>query len=403
MSFKIILPFSFSTATLQDQHCLSIVSATQYDYIIAGTGCAGLSLAMHLLREESLRNKKILLVDEAVKNKNDRTWCFWEKEAGLFEPIVFRQWDKLLFYGDGFSKELSLAPYRYKMIRGLDFYERCFNELKAHGNVSFLQGKVEEVFSKETTGVVVNGGVFLAGYVFNSILFEKPVLTDKQHWLLQHFKGWQIKTTSPVFDAGRATLMDFRISQQHGTAFCYVLPFSAREALLEYTLFTPQLLKEEEYDAGLKDYVENILRIPSYEITDTEFGVIPMTDYVFPAAQNNIVNIGTAGGQTKGSSGYTFYFIQQHSRAIAQSLAKTGKPFVKKASSRFHFYDSVLLHILQNNTLPGKQIFSELFQKNDPADVLTFLNNESSLTQELKIISSLPTMPFLKAATKRFF
>ncbi|GAA4745629.1 lycopene cyclase family protein [Flavisolibacter ginsenosidimutans] len=373
---------------------------TQYDYIIAGTGCAGLSLALHMLQSGKLHNKKILLVDEALKNKNDRTWCFWEKEKSLFEPIVFRQWDKLWFYGEGFGKELSIAPYRYKMIRGIDFYNYCFEQLKTQSDFHFLQGKVERPFSSEKTGVVVNGETFYADYVFNSILFEKPLLTEKQHWLLQHFKGWQIKTKHPAFDESHATLMDFRTEQEHGTAFCYVLPFAGNGALVEYTLFTPALLKEEDYNEGLKRYVEDVLGIHDYEISDTEFGVIPMTDYRFPPAQNKIINIGTAGGQTKGSSGYTFYFIQQHSKALVESLVKTGKPFTAKTPPRFHFYDSVLLHILQNNTLAGNVIFSTLFQKNKAADVLTFLNNESSLQQELKIISSLPTMPFLKAAAK---
>lgn len=372
-----------------------------YDYIIAGTGCAGLSLAVHMIHAGEFSKKKILLVDEAVKNRNDRTWCFWEEGSNLFEPVIFRQWEKLWFYSGEFSKELLLKPYAYKMIRGIDFYEYCLEQIKQHANFSFLQGKVESVFSEEQTGIVFNGEKIFGDYVFNSILFQKPVLQKNQHWLLQHFKGWVIQTEETSFNNGVATLMDFRISQKHGTAFCYVLPFSEKKALIEYTLFTPALLQPEEYDNELKTYLEETLNIKNYEIADTEFGIIPMTNYPFPLQQNNIINIGTAGGQTKGSSGYTFYFIQKHSKAIVDSLVNTGKPFVQKPSFRFHFYDSVLLHILQHNTLPGKQIFTTLFKKNHPANVLSFLNNESNLAEELKIISSLPTLPFLKAAIKQ--
>ena len=377
------------------------MALTRYDYIITGTGCAGLSLAMHLLKSGKFAGKTILLIDAEAKNKNDRTWCFWEKEENLFASIVFRQWDKLWFYGEGFSKELSIAPYRYKMIRGIDFYNYCFEQLKAQPAFHFLQGQVERILSNGKTGVVVNGETVYADYVFNSILFQKPALNNKQHWLLQHFKGWQIKTSSPVFDKDTATMMDFRTGQHHGTAFCYVLPYSSTEALVEYTLFTPQVLREEEYQAGLKQYVEDVLRIKQYQIVETEAGIIPMTNYRFPAGKNNVVNIGTAGGQTKGSSGYTFSFIQQHSKALVESLLTTGKPFVQKPSPRFHFYDSVLLQILAESSLRGKDIFTMLFKKNRPADVLMFLNNASSLAQELKIISSLPTLPFSKAAMKQ--
>ena len=374
-----------------------------FDYIITGTGCAGLSLAMHLLNSAGFANKKILLVDEEQKNKNDRTWCFWEEGSNLFEPIVFRQWQQLWFYGEGISKELSLQPFTYKMIRGIDFYTYCLAEISKHNNFQFRKGKVQELFSERETGVVVDGERITCEYVFNSILFNKPELKKNELWLLQHFKGWLVQTDSPSFTDHTATLMDFRISQEHGTAFCYVLPHSEKEALVEYTLFTPTLLHQEQYEQELKTYVENILNISNYTIADTEFGIIPMTNHRFTTKQNNIINIGTAGGQTKGSSGYTFYFIQKHSKAIVQSLLEKGDPFVAKTASRFNFYDSVLLHILQHNTLPGKEIFSTLFKKNKPADVFTFLNNESSLAEELKIISSLPTFPFLRAAIKQNF
>jgi lycopene beta-cyclase len=126
-----------------------------------------------------------------------------------------------------------------------------------------------------------------------------------------------------------------------------------------------------------------------------------MTDYKFPSHQNNIINIGTAGGQTKGSSGYTFHFIQKHSRAIIDALVQTGKPFVRPLSKRFNFYDSVLLKVLNEGRTPGKKVFTELFKKNPVDKVFKFLDNESSLREEVKIISSLPTLPFLKAGIKQ--
>jgi len=375
----------------------------KYDYIITGTGCAGLSLAMHLIDSGKFQDKKILLVDEEIKDKNDRTWCFWETGTTLFESIVFRQWNHLWFYGEDFYKELSIDPYRYKMIRGIDFYNFCLSAIQQHSNFEFLNGRVTKIFSDQQTGIIVNDEAIFCEYIFNTIVFKKPVLAKNQHWLLQHFKGWKIKTAERTFDSQVATFMDFRVDQQKGTTFCYLLPFSDKEALVEYTLFTPQLLKDEEYDIELKNYIEKVLHINDYEITDIEFGVIPMTNYKFPMQQNNIINIGTAGGQTKGSSGYTFYFIQKHSKAIVDSLIKKGKPFAGKTPSRFHFYDSVLLNILHNNRLPGKEIFSTLFEKNKVKEVLTFLNNESSLVQDIKIISTLPTLPFLKAAIQQKF
>jgi lycopene beta-cyclase len=379
-----------------------MINPPPYDYIIAGAGCAGLSLAVHMIRSEGFADKKILIVDQDVKRANDRTWCFWEEQPGPFEHLVFSRWQKLWFHGESFSRKLDIAPHTYKMIRGIDFYSDCLRQIEAQPNFSFLQGKVEHVVSSDVvTGVMVQGQLLHSHYVFNSILFERPELSPKEYWLLQHFKGRIIETTEDVFDPATATLMDFRTDQKNGTAFCYVLPLSARQALVEYTLFSEELLSPEAYEQGLDAYIGDILKLKEYKIIDEEFGVIPMTNVRFEPYQNNIINIGTAGGQTKGSTGYTFRFIQKHSAALVRQLLHKGDPFLPRTGGRFAFYDSVLLNILHHKTLPGRNIFTDLFKKNKPGPVLRFLDNESSLLDELKIISSLPTWPFMKAAMKQ--
>jgi hypothetical protein len=63
-------------------------SSIQYDYIIAGAGCAGLSLAVHMIHSGKFPDKKILFIDKHPKKFNDRTWCFWENQPTIFDPIV---------------------------------------------------------------------------------------------------------------------------------------------------------------------------------------------------------------------------------------------------------------------------------------------------------------------------
>lgn len=347
------------------------------------------------------RDKKILLIDREGKHNNDRTWCFWEKEAGHFEEIVYHSWDTVWFHGNGFSRELLLAPYSYKLIRGIDFYKYCFETISRHPHIHFRKAAIEKLHSDANeTYVIADGAKIHAEYIFNSILFEKPALRKSDYYLLQHFKGWVIETTKPVFDPAKATLMDFRVNQEHGTTFVYVMPFSETKALVEYTLFTRELIAAHLYEAGLRNYIDQFIQPGSYTVAEEEYGIIPMTNYRFPTHENNIVHIGTAGGQTKASSGYTFRFIQKHSAAIVQQLIAGQSPVVKDAAKRFRFYDSTLLHILENNRLPGREIFTRLFKKNKPQQVLRFLDNESSIGDELKIISSLPTLPFLKAALR---
>lgn len=375
-----------------------------YDYIIAGAGCAGLSLAVHMVKSGKFTDKQILIADKDTKQKNDRTWCFWEEEPGMFEELVYHRWEKTWFHGQGFSKCLDLSPYTYKLIRGIDFYNWCISFLREQSNVRFITGEITGMETQSDGAVITIGGKsFRANYIFSSIREEKPVLHKKDYYLLQHFKGRVIETKEPVFNPDEATLMDFRVGQGEGTTFVYVMPFSSTKALVEYTFFTEKLLEPGAYDALLDKYISQQLGCNEYTITEEEFGVIPMTNHRFPVSNGNIIYIGTAGGQTKASSGYTFRFIQKHAASIVESLVATGKPHaVKKNHSRkYRFFDSVLLHILTHKTLAGDKIFTRLFQKNEPQRVLGFLDNETSLRKEISIISTLPTWPFLKAALRQ--
>jgi lycopene beta-cyclase len=354
-----------------------------------------------MIRSGKFKDKKILLIDREPKTKNDRTWCFWEAGDGFFEPIVYRKWPRVDFMSDAYSATLEITPYEYKMIRGIDFYNYCFREISAQANIEVVYGDIGSCCQhREGIFIEINKIRYTLDHaiVFNSI-YTKNENTGIS--LLQHFKGWVIETGNDVFDPGKASLMDFRVHQQHGTTFAYVLPFSPRSALVEYTLFTPQLLEPEQYDLELRNYISQFLGLTSYTIKEQEFGVIPMTNEKFTNYRDGVFHIGTAGGQTKASSGYTFQFIQKQSDKIMEYLPSgAGLSILPDTPKRFRFYDNTLLHILYYNKLPGRDIFTRLFRKNKPQQVLKFLDNESTLREELGIISTLPTWPFLKAAVQ---
>jgi len=376
-----------------------------YDFVFCGAGCASLSLLMRMIRSGKFADKKILLIDKEQKNKNDRTWCFWETQPGFFEDIVYHKWDTISFLSDDFSATTNIGPYQYKMIRGIDFYNYCFDEIKKHPGIEILYGNLSAGYShKEGVTIKIDDKTLLlnSATVFNSIANLENMQAGEIK-LLQHFKGWLVESAKPVFDPGIASIMDFRVHQDHGTTFAYLLPFSQTKALVEYTLFTKTLLDQQQYDVELKKYLSEILKLENYTVLEAEFGVIPMTNRKFEFQNHGVFNIGTAGGQTKASSGYTFQFIQKQSQQIADCLANGDSLLtIFGPPKRFRFYDNTLLHILYNNIFPGKKIFTSLFQKNKPQSVLRFLDNETTLKEELKIISSLPTWPFLKAALKQF-
>jgi lycopene beta-cyclase len=337
-------------------------STKSYDFIFLGTGCASLSILMRMIGSGRFADKTFLLIDKESKNNNDRTWCFWEKENGYFETIVYKKWNDLLFKTGELSLSLNIAPYKYKMIRGIDFYNYCFSKIALQSNIQIKYGKID---FERNNSIKINGESLITNYaiVFNSIYLPAKKEQNK-FYLLQHFKGWIIETSTNQFNPDQGTLMDFSISQKHGTTFIYVLPLTPNKALVEYTLFTKNLLQKEEYDLQLQNYIKQQLHISNFKIVEEEFGVIPMTNEDFTAYENGMYHIGTAGGQTKPSTGYTFQFIQKQASQIVKDLILK-KYLSKKINSkkRFHFYDSTLLHILSKNKLQGKEIFTLLFSK----------------------------------------
>jgi len=377
-----------------------------YDYILAGSGLSGLSLLYRLLKEDNLQHKNILVIDSASKNQNDRTWCFWENEAGPFESLVCHQWNTLQFFSPQVSKEFEMKEYRYKMIQSGDFYAHVLDFVKRFKNVSFLQEQILEIIEEGEYAVVrTQNGSYLADFVFNSTSLFHPTMNE-ENTLLQHFMGWYIRTEQPVFNPKVGTLMDFTLAQTHGTTFMYVLPTSPHIALVEYTLFTERLLKEEEYETELKSYIKDKLGIVDYEITHTEFGVIPMSLAKFPAylgKNKRIINIGTAGGYTKPSTGYTFQFVQKHVGQIVAQLIENQSPLVVPSlrEKMFELYDRTLLDVLLTKRLSGEQIFSSLFKKVDPERILAFLANESGFLEEFAIRNSVPQFPFAFSAMKQ--
>lgn len=379
-----------------------LLKSNSYDFIFFGAGCAALSLLTRMLRTGRFNDRKILLIDREEKTKNDRTWCFWEKETGFFEDVVSKKWDTISFFSNDYSSTLPIEPYQYKMIRGIDFYQYCFDEIQRHSNVEIMYGDLKDWWRHDGTITLKIDDKDIGFGDKGTVIFNSIYNTSNKGFktirLLQHFKGWIIETPSPFFNERVATIMDFRVHQDHGTSFAYVLPIDKNHALVEYTLLTKELLKPEQYDLELSNYIENILGLHKYTISEKEFGAIPMTNEKFQFSGNSW-QIGTAGGQTKASSGYTFQFIQKQSEKIVNCLI-SGKSLkeIKPAPARFRFYDNTLLHILYHNSFRADKIFADLFRKNKPQRVLRFLDNESSVYDEMKIIGTLPAWPFLKAA-----
>ena len=373
------------------------------DYIITGVGAAGLILAYRLACDAYFDNKSILIIDNNKNLTNNRTWCFWENGKGEWDELLHKTWPKIYFGSNDYSEVIDITPYHYKMIRSSKFYKGLWEVIDKKSNIKFVNSAVKSILEHDNdVEVITDEGSFKGAKVFNSIDFNKHYLTQAKYPVLQqHFIGWFIKTEKNEFDDDVATFMDFEIPQNGTTAFMYVLPISKTEALVEYTLFSEKLLSKDEYEKAILAYLKD-KGIENYTIEETERGIIPMTSFKFQQYNTkNLINIGTAGGWTKASTGYTFMNTTKRTKQLVeflkveQNLSKFTKP------SKFWFYDLFFLDVLARNNEEGPSLFSSLFRNNKIQTIFKFLDEESSFTEDLKIIKSVPSKRFAKAVLNR--
>ncbi|WP_273209206.1 lycopene cyclase family protein [Runella zeae] len=372
----------------------------KYDFIIAGGGLAGLSLAYYM-NQTILREKSILIIDQDTKTKNDRTWCFWEKDGATpFDSIVHRQWKNVFFHGTNYSDKLDLGPYTYKWLKGVDFYNFVKTNLLTNPNIVFVQERIERLIDTPAGGFIITpDNQYLGEYVFDSIKPLKLDLADC-HNLLQHFKGWEITTDKPVFDIHCPTMMDYRVAQKGtGVRFMYILPESPTRAMVEYTVFSDKLLSPDEYDAELHQYIKDFLKIENFTIEHEEFGVIPMTDEPTPQHPGeHIIRIGTAGGYVKASTGYAFQRTQRFTQELVRNLVTLGKPLHAPPTLRTRFkalMDSTLLNVLLYNRASGKDVFTALYKKNPTPLLFSFLDEDTSFAEDFRIMNTVPLVAFI--------
>ena len=378
---------------------------TQLSYIILGAGASGLMLAYRMSQDRNFDDKSILIIDQVKDKGNDRTWCYWEEGEGEWDDLLSKKWSKVFFGSEDFTNTLDISPYTYKMIRSQKFYHKLWRSIEQKSNFIFVEDSVKK-YSEVNNGVkvVTNKSTYFGLKLLNSIP-DKTVYEKQQKYpvLKQHFVGWFIKIKTDCFDDSMATFMDFNIPQNGNTRFMYVLPIDKKTALFEYTLFSKDLLENSEYEDAIKYYLKE-KKVKDFEILEKENGAIPMTSFKFQELNSkSILNIGTAGGWTKASTGYTFYNTSKKTKDLVAFLKNEDDLSLFAKRTKFWFYDLLLLDVLANNNDKGSALFASIFKKVNVKTILKFLGEDSNIREDLKILTSVSPKPFVMAIVKRFF
>ena len=349
----------------------------EFDYVIIGGGCAGLSLAYELELHNKLFNKSLAIIETRLDYKRDKTWSFWKVFEHNFEDCVIKSWNNFSINTPEASQELINERYPYQSLDSGKFYNKINSKLSTNKNIQFFKS-LDEI---NTTNSII----------FNSV-YDGSI--DKSN-LWQHFQGIEIETNKNIFDDQILNLMDFNCEQRDAVHFFYTLPFSKNKALVETTwLSNLENNSYQDYDLQLKNYIKNNLGIKNYRVNFTEKGAIPL---FYPQVKNkNEINIGSAGAMTRLSTGYTFLNIQEHSKFIRENLnnIKDKKPY--HIGKKYEFLDNVFLNVLKNNPEEMPNIFFKMF-KGSSNTVIKFLSNKSNFLEDLIIISKMPKLIFINS------
>ena len=350
----------------------------EFDYVIIGGGCAGLSLAYELEIHKKLEDKTLAIIEPRHEYKRDKTWSFWKVINHNFEDCVKKSWNNFSIKTPNNSNIIKCNDFPYQSIDSSLFYKKVNERLKKNKNINFYTD-IKDLNTADS-------------FIFNSL----PSFENNQDHFWQHFHGIEIETQDSFFDDKIVSLMDFDCEQRNNVHFFYILPFEKKKALIETTWLSTinnNLLKD--YDNQIKDYISNSLGLKNYKITYSEEGSIPMF-YPKKFKEKNKINIGIAGGMMRLSTGYTFLNIQEQSKYIRENIDNIRSAKIFNFGKKYKFLDKIFLKVLKTYPKKMPDIFFKMFS-GSASPVIKFLSNKSNILEDLSIILKMPKWIFIKA------
>ncbi len=378
---------------------------TEFDLIIIGAGCAGLSLGMQLASLQA-QAPRTLLLEPRIAYENDRTWCFWGDEQTPFAALARHSWQRFSV-NNAVSRALvdcSATPYR--LLNAADFYTQALEAIASNTALDLKTGislTAEPSLTQGRWHLHTTGGSFSA----NAIVDTRPLPTQQlsETTLWQSFLGCELEFQEPRFDPTSAQLMDFYPETEAFVGFNYVLPVSTTRALVEFTVFASKIYDQAELVSYLDAQVEKLAGGRPYQRLRNEYGLIPMgvgqpKGTATPAEQHpSYVRVGLTAGAARPATGYAFQRIQRWALACKQSIQKNGLPVGHQPDSFvIRQMDAIFLNVLRHHPELGPELFMRLFSKVSSEKLIRFLSDQGRVSDYLAVILSLPRGLFMKSA-----
>ena len=365
-----------------------------YDVVIVGAGCSGLSLAYRLVNS---KYNVCLIENKSNSNRIRKTWSYWDTYEHPFKHLDKYRNEKLAIHNDSATTMLNCSEYNYSTIDSFDFDEYVLTKITESSNIEIMfDTQIKEITeSDKNYDIFLDKKAIKAKHIFDSRPNEQIIE------MKQIFKGLFVKFDKPIADF-TTQLMDF--TEKKEFHFFYCLPMGDDTYLFESTYYTTSDKDKNSMIDEIHSYIKK--RYPNkYSIVREEYGEIPLTTNVKLNKKNsNYLNIGIPSGSTRASTGYTFLNIQKQTDEYIKKLngeRYTEYPKTFK-SNVLRKMDNVLLQIIKYQPIVSKNILYRMFERNDSKRVIRFLSEKPSLLDILIIVWNMPKLIFIKYAIKSF-
>ena len=378
--------------------------ASNFDIIILGGGCAGLSLGMRLakLGQDCPR---VAIVEKREQYVADRTWSYWASQSAELKHLARAEWKQVAINGDGKNLCIDCADVPYQAIDAGAFYDAAVAEIVGNPNILFYRGDEVKAVCK------VNGlwevGLSRGTLSGRQVVDTRPVLDAgcAVPLMWQSFSGVEVECAEDIFDDGVATLMDFIQGSEGQVNFLYVLPYSRRRALIEVTVFGRELRSAGDLASILAEQVRKVTRSAAAKIIYREHYAIPMgLPELERSKDESYVRAGIEAGGARPATGYVFQRIQRWAGEASERV-RGGQPVRGHRVDPWVMrkMDRIFLRVLLRNPERGPELFVRLFAMRDPRSVIRFMHDEATILDYLKIMCALPRGLFLAELGRGLF
>jgi len=370
----------------------------RFDFAFVGLGASNSLILISLFNKGLLQKKSVAIFETDSKTQNDKTYCFWaapnESIVRELYPIISKSFSHVRINSERIEN-IESCPYHY--IKSIDLYNTT-KEILGSGDIAVFRETVREIAHFKEIHTTEN--IYQSEFIFDSRPPNLDLTKTDEIFIQQSFLGWHIKCEQDVFQENCFEMMNFEIEQDGYTQFMYVIPFSKREALVEFTRFDAEKIEEKYAQNKLKTFIEQ--KFSAFEILGEERGSIPMTTHISrKSTLLGVLHTGTRANLIKPSTGYGFKNMYDFSELVSGYFVNQESQNFNKiqleSKSRFKLYDKLLLIILLHWPSLGKNIFTQLYNKIPVTTIFSFLEERSSWREEVRIFSVLPKRPFINA------